>query len=73
MLDPRLLRAFVAIADSGSFTIAAQRLHMTQSTISQQLGRLEQAVGHMLVDRAARPVRPTAAGERLLEIGRAHV
>ncbi|WP_367348124.1 LysR family transcriptional regulator [Sphingobium yanoikuyae] len=66
MLDPRLLRAFVAIADSGSFTIAAQRLHMTQSTISQQLGRLEQAVGHMLVDRAARPVRPTAAGERLL-------
>jgi DNA-binding transcriptional LysR family regulator len=29
MLDPRLLRAFVAIADSSSFTIAAQRLHMT--------------------------------------------
>ena len=52
------LRTFVTIADSGSFTIAAQRLHMTQSTISQQLGRLEQAVGHMLVDRAARPARP---------------
>ncbi|MFV3128878.1 LysR family transcriptional regulator [Niveispirillum sp. KHB5.9] len=66
MLDPRLLLAFVTIADQGSFTAAADRLHMTQSTISQQLGRLEQAVGHPLIDRAARPVRPTPAGERLL-------
>jgi DNA-binding transcriptional LysR family regulator len=66
MFDPRLLRAFTAIVDAGSFTLAAQRLHMTQSTISQQLARLEEAVGLMLVDRAARPVGPTAAGERLL-------
>lgn len=66
MLDPRLLRAFVTIADTGSFTLAAERLHMTQSTISQQLGRLEQAVGRELVDRSARPTRPTASGERLL-------
>lgn len=66
MFDPRLLRAFVTIADTGSFTVAADRLHMTQSTISQQLGRLEQSVGQGLIDRAARPVRPTPAGERLL-------
>ncbi len=66
MLDPRLLRAFVAIADRQSFTDAATRLNMTQSTISQQLARLEQAVGHALIDRASRPVRPTPAGERLL-------
>ncbi|MFC6634358.1 LysR family transcriptional regulator [Microbulbifer taiwanensis] len=66
MLDPRLLRAFVTIVDAGSFTAAAGRLHMTQSTISQQLGRLEQAVGRELIDRAARPVGPTASGERLL-------
>jgi DNA-binding transcriptional LysR family regulator len=66
MLDPRLLRAFVAIADTGSFTQAADRLHMTQSTISQQLGRLEQAIGRDLIDRTARPVQPTASGERLL-------
>ncbi|MFD1218107.1 MULTISPECIES: LysR family transcriptional regulator [Microbulbifer] len=66
MLDPRLLRAFVTIVDAGSFTAAAGRLHMTQSTISQQLGRLEQAVGRTLIERAARPVRPTASGERLL-------
>jgi len=66
VLDPRLLRAFVAIADSGSFTAAADRLHMTQSTMSQQIARLEEAIGRPLVDRAARPVRLTATGERLL-------
>jgi len=66
MLDPRLLRAFAAIVDAGSFTLAADRLSMTQSTISQQLARLEEAVGQVLVDRAARPTQPTAAGERLL-------
>ncbi|WP_448128231.1 LysR family transcriptional regulator [Shinella sp. PSBB067] len=66
VLDPRLLRAFVAIADSGSFTAAADRLHMTQSTMSQQIARLEEAIGRDLVDRAARPVRLTVTGERLL-------
>ena len=70
MLDPRLLRAFVAIADAGSFTQAAQRLNMTQSTISQQLARLEDAVGHGLIDRVQRPIRPTAQGERLLGYAR---
>lgn len=66
LLDPRLLRAFAAIASHGSFTGAAAELNMTQSTISQQLARLEDAVGHGLIDRSARPVRPTPAGERLL-------
>ena len=66
VLDPRLLRAFVAIADAGSFTAAADRLHMTQSTMSQQIARLEEAIGRELVDRAARPVRLTVTGERLL-------
>lgn len=67
MLDPRLLRAFVAIAETSSFTQAADRLNMTQSTISQQLGRLEQTVGRDLIDRTARPIQPTASGERLLQ------
>ena len=70
MFDPRLLRAFAAIADTGSFTQAAERLNMTQSTISQQLGRLEDVVGQRLIDRADRPVRPTAAGERLIGYAR---
>ncbi|MBA4089799.1 MAG: LuxR family transcriptional regulator [Sphingobium sp.] len=66
MFDPRLLRSFVAIADSGNFTHAAERLNMTQSTISQQIGRLEAMAGHRLVDRSARPVCLTAMGERLI-------
>lgn len=70
VLDPRLLRAFAAIADANSFTLAADRLSMTQSTISQQLARLEEAVGQVLIDRAARPIQPTAAGERLLGYAR---
>jgi len=43
---------------------------MTQSTLSQQLARLEDAIGQALVDRDARPVRPTAAGELLLGYAR---
>ncbi|WP_189677600.1 LysR family transcriptional regulator [Sphingomonas glacialis] len=66
MLDPRLLRTFVAIADAASFTIAADRLNSTQSTVSQHLGRLEAAVGQSLIDRSARPISPTPSGERLL-------
>lgn len=70
MFDLRLLRAFVAIVDAGSFTAAADRLHMTQSTISQQLARLEESVGQPLLDRSDRPVRATACGERLLGYAR---
>ena len=70
MLDPRLLRSFVAIVESGSFTQAAARLHSTQSTVSQHLSRLEGAVAQKLIDRAARPVIATPAGERLLGYAR---
>jgi len=70
MIDQRLLRAFVTIADAGSFTAAAERLHTTQSTVSQQLNRLEQAVGRILIDRTNRPVQPTEEGERLLGYAR---
>lgn len=70
MLDPRLLRTFVTIADTASFTLAADRLNSTQSTVSQHLGRLEAAIGTRLIDRGARPIRPTPAGERLLGYAR---
>lgn len=66
MFDPRLLRAFVTIFESGSFTIAADKLHLTQSTISQQLARLEESVGHTLIDRTSRPLQLTASGEYLI-------
>lgn len=66
MFDPRLLRAFVTIFESGSFTAAADKLHLTQSTISQQLARLEESVGHTLIDRTSRPLQLTASGEYLI-------
>ena len=66
ILDPQLLRSFVAVADSGSFTRAAERVHLTQSTVSQQLRRLEEQCGCVLLDRGGRYVTPTPEGERLL-------
>jgi DNA-binding transcriptional LysR family regulator len=65
VFDPRLIQAFVAVADAGSFTVAADRLGSTQSTVSQQIGRLEGKVRKPLLDRTARPVKLTPAGERL--------
>lgn len=70
MLDPKLLQAFVAVADTGGFTTAAYRLNSTQSTVSQQIGRLEDAVHTALFDRTARPVKLTPTGERLIGYAR---
>jgi DNA-binding transcriptional LysR family regulator len=70
VLDPRLLRTFVAVVDAASFTMAADHLHSTQSTVSQHLARLEAAVGQALIDRTARPIALTPAGERLIGYAR---
>lgn len=70
MLDPLLLRAFVTVVETGNFTRAAERLHLTQSTVSQQIIRLEQSLGARLLDRSQRQVWPTDAGERLLGYAR---
>lgn len=69
-LDLGLLQAFTAVVDCGSFTGAARRLHSTQSTVSQQLRRLEEHVGASLLDRRRRDIRLTAPGERLLGYAR---
>ena len=61
-----LLRALVAVADCGSFTAAASRLHSTQSTISQKIRRLETLAGHRLLERGHRDVQPTDAGHTVL-------
>lgn len=70
MLDPLLLRAFVTVVETGNFTRAGERLHLTQSTVSQQIIRLEQSLGARLLDRSQRQVWPTEAGERLLGYAR---
>jgi DNA-binding transcriptional LysR family regulator len=64
--DLRLLRCFAAIADTGSLTRAAERLHLSQPTVSGQLRELEQALGFALFHRTSRVVTLTPQGERLL-------
>lgn len=65
MLDTRKLRIFCTVAEEGSFTAAATRLHLTQSAVSQQMAILEREVGTPLVDRGPRGVRLTVAGTLL--------
>ncbi|WP_027521464.1 LysR family transcriptional regulator [Bradyrhizobium sp. Ec3.3] len=70
MLDLELLRSFVSVVDAGGFTRASERVHRTQSTVSQQIKRLEEDVGQVLLHRDGKDVRPTEAGERLLSYAR---
>ncbi|TWG88500.1 DNA-binding transcriptional LysR family regulator [Cupriavidus gilardii J11] len=64
------LRALVAVADHGTLTAAAPRLHLSQSSVSEQLQKLEQRAGVPLLVRGRRGVVPTPAGERLLGFAR---
>ncbi|HEV3470956.1 MAG TPA: LysR family transcriptional regulator, partial [Pyrinomonadaceae bacterium] len=66
-MEIRQLRAFVAIAETRTFTAAAQRVHVTQAAISMQIRQLEQEVGIPLFVRTPRRVVLTEAGDRLLE------
>jgi DNA-binding transcriptional LysR family regulator len=70
MLDLELLRSFISVVDSGGFTRAGERVHRTQSTVSQQIKRLEDDVGQPLLNRSGKEVTPTEAGERLLPYAR---
>jgi DNA-binding transcriptional LysR family regulator len=70
MLDFELLRAFVAVADCGGFHRAAERLNLTQSTISQQIKRLEFETKRPLFRRTTRSVGLTNDGQMLLSDAR---
>jgi LysR family transcriptional regulator, regulator of peptidoglycan recycling len=60
------LTAFLAVAEERSFTVAAARIGMSQSALSQIVRRLESRLGVRLLTRTTRSVAPTEAGERLL-------
>ena len=64
--DPAALECLAAIVEEGGFERAAQKLHITQSAVSQRLRSLEVQVGSVLVERT-RPVKPTSAGRLLLK------
>jgi DNA-binding transcriptional LysR family regulator len=69
-IELRHLRYFVALADAGSFTRAAERIFIAQPTLSQQIRRLEEIVGTPLLQRRREGLRLTAAGQVLLDASR---
>ena len=69
-LDPRLLRAFVAVAEELHFTRAAARLYVAQQALSRDIRRLERELGADLFVRSTRRVALSADGDRLLPYAR---
>src|SRR5438034_2728091 len=69
-IELRHLRYFVAVADAGSFTHAAEQLFIAQPTLSQQIRRLEETIGTLLLHRRRDGVALTAAGTLLLDSAR---
>lgn len=69
-LELDLLRAFVAVAETGSFTAAAEVVHRSQSAVSQKVLRLEEILGRRVFARTSRTLGLTPDGERLLVAAR---
>jgi DNA-binding transcriptional LysR family regulator len=65
-IDVAIARAFLAVIETGSVTLAARQLNLTQGAISQQLRRLEDMSDHPLFVRAGRSIAPTPEGKRLV-------
>lgn len=67
------VQAFLTVAEVGTVTAAARRLHVSQPPLSRQLQALEDELGARLFERTARGMRLSSAGERFLEPARAIV
>src|SRR6195256_147491 len=67
-MDLRQLEIIRAIADTGSFTAAGDKLHVSQSAISRQILLLEEELGEAVFHRIGRRIRITPAGESLLQL-----
>lgn len=65
-MDTDTLKAFVTVAQFRSFSLAAEKLHLTQPAVSKRISALENHLNHTLFDRLGREVRLTEAGELLL-------
>ena len=66
-MDRRSLQTFRTVAETGSVSAAAGRLHCVQSAVTARIRRLEEEIGVMLFRRSRRGMRPTPAGEVLLD------
>lgn len=69
-VDVAVARAFLAVVETGSVTLAARQLNLTQGAISQQIRRLEELSEHALFQRAGRRMVLTAEGERIIPSAR---
>ena len=69
-MELRQLRYFVAVAEEGNISRAAQKIYLTQSALSRQIKALENEIGQCLLERQAHSIRLTPAGETLLHEAR---
>ncbi|MFB9328521.1 LysR family transcriptional regulator [Paenibacillus aurantiacus] len=69
-MDLKQLQYFVAVAEAGSFTQAARKLHLTQPSLSKMVRLLEDELGVQLIDRSAKPIELTDAGATILKSAR---
>lgn len=65
-MDTQLLEAFLAVVENGSFSAAAEKVHITQPAISKRIAQLEALLACQLFDRISRPIYLTEAGQQLL-------
>jgi DNA-binding transcriptional LysR family regulator len=65
-MDTQLLSAFIGVAEAASFSLAAEKLHLTQPAISKRIAALEEQLGARLFDRIGRNISLTESGRRLL-------
>ncbi len=70
-MDTQNLRAFLLVAETGSFSLAAEKLHLTQPAVSKRIALLEEQLGADLFDRIGRNISLTEAGNALLPHARA--
>lgn len=69
-METRYLKTLVVAVESGSFSRAAEILHLTQSAVSQRVKFLEERYGHQLLDRSGQVLAPTEVGQVVLEKAR---
>jgi len=69
-LDLATLRTLIAVAETGGMTKAANQLHLTQSTVSMQMKRLEEQLDIVVLERDGRVIKPTEQGSQLIDYAR---